>query len=146
MKKANSKGDSWNQTVIRFRAQLDTLFHGGQPSGRLEPEMALARIDKLAKEDLKRSVSRFFTAFSFIVSLICQSGNSHSRTQRLGRENAPGMWRSTLKVYSGQSAQLLSRPELNQMRMIPQWPLSRGVSISRLNFDSTWRTDLDQIL
>ena len=77
-KKPSSKKDGWEQTLVRFRAELDAEFdplrnvHDGQPSGGLVPEMALAIVHKLAKENLKRSVSGFFfTAFSFFISLIC---------------------------------------------------------------------------
>ena len=99
--KANSKKDGWNQTLVRFQAEFDTQYsvHNGQPSGGLVPATALASIDKFVKEDLKRSVSDFFTAFSFIISLICQPDNSHSGTQEPERENAPGMWRITSKAY-----------------------------------------------
>jgi len=63
-KKADSKTD-WDLTLVRFQVQLDTLYsvQNGQPSGGLVPETALADIERLVKEDLKRSVSGFFTAF-----------------------------------------------------------------------------------
>ena len=62
MKKADSKNDGWNQTLIRFQARFNTLYsvQNGQPSGGLVPEMALAETDKFVKEDLKQSVSGFF--------------------------------------------------------------------------------------
>ena len=62
-KKVDSDEDDWDQTLVRFRAELDnTLYNvqNGQPSGGLVPAMALASMNKLAKEDLKRSVSCFF--------------------------------------------------------------------------------------
>ena len=95
-KKADSK-DDWNLTLVRFQVQLDTLYgvQNGQPSGGLVPETALAEVNSLVKEDLKRSVSGFFTAFSLIISLICQLGNSRSVTQEPERESARGMWRTT---------------------------------------------------
>ena len=61
--KAAAKKEGWDQALRRFRDQLhDTLYsvRNGQPSGGLEPAMALATIDKLVKEDLQRSVSSFF--------------------------------------------------------------------------------------
>ena len=61
--KAAAKKEGWNQALTRFRTQLhDTLYtvRNGQPSGGLVPAMALAEIEKLVKEDLKRSVSNFF--------------------------------------------------------------------------------------
>jgi len=62
VKKADSKIDGWNQTLIRFQARFNTLYsvQNGQPSGGLVPEMALAEVDKFTKEDLKQSVSGFF--------------------------------------------------------------------------------------
>jgi hypothetical protein len=89
--------DSWEQTLVRFRAHFDTLIydHNGQPSGGLIPEKALAKLTKYVKEDLKRSVSDFFTAFSFIVSLICQPGNSRSVTRKPEKQSAPGMGKHT---------------------------------------------------
>ena len=58
-KKAKSDPSGWDQTLVRFRGHLDTLYNvqNGQPSGGLIPETALARIAQFAKEDLKRSVS-----------------------------------------------------------------------------------------
>ena len=95
-KKVDSKND-WNQTLVRFQVQLDTLYNvqNGQPSGWLVPEMALAEVNTLVKEDLKRSVSGFFTAFLLVILLICQPGNSLSETQRPEKESALGMWRIT---------------------------------------------------
>ena len=60
--KADVKKDGWNQTLVRFRDEFDTQHgvHNGQPSGGIVPAMALAKVDKLVKEDLKRSVSVFF--------------------------------------------------------------------------------------
>ena len=138
-KKADSSGDNWNQTLVRFRVQLDTLYsvRSEQPSGGLVPAMALAKIDKFAKEDLKQSVSWFFTAFSLIISLICQPGNSRSGTRRPERENVPGVWRITSKAYSRQSAQLPPLLELTRTRTIQRRPLSQGVSISPFPFDSS---------
>ena len=69
-KKPMLKRNGWDQTLARFRAKLETKFDtlknvcDGQPSGWLVPETTLAKIDKIMKEDLKRSVSGFFTAFS----------------------------------------------------------------------------------
>ena len=65
-KQPSSKKDGWEQTLVRFRAELDAEFdplrnvHDGQPSGGLVPEMALAIVNKYTKENLKRSVSGFF--------------------------------------------------------------------------------------
>ena len=61
-KKAESKIDGWDQTLVRFQAEFDTLYsvHYGQPSGGLVPAKALAKINEFMKEDLKRSVSSFF--------------------------------------------------------------------------------------
>ena len=61
-KEAESGDDSWDQTLVRFRAEFDTMYtvHNGQPSGGLVPAMALAEINEFVKEDLKRSVSGFF--------------------------------------------------------------------------------------
>jgi hypothetical protein len=58
----DSKSDGWEQTLVRFRAQCNTLIpvHNGQPSGWIVPEKALATINEFIKEDLKRSVSDFF--------------------------------------------------------------------------------------
>jgi len=91
--RAAERKEGWDQTLTRFRDQLnDTLYsvHNGQPSGGLVPEMALARLDELIKDDLKRSVSVFFTALSFIISLIRQPGNSRSGRRRPQTEIAPG--------------------------------------------------------
>jgi len=53
--------DGWDLTLVRFQAKLHDLVRDGQPPGGLSPEMALAaKIVKLAKEDLKRSVSHIF--------------------------------------------------------------------------------------
>ena len=66
-KKADSEDDDsgkadWDRTLVRFRAELDTLYsvHNGQPSGGLVPEVALAKVNELVKEDIKRSVSGSF--------------------------------------------------------------------------------------
>ena len=59
--------DGWDRTLVRFRAEFDTRYsvHYGQPSGGLVPEMALAKVDKYVKEDLKRSVScSFYCVFA----------------------------------------------------------------------------------
>ena len=74
------KKEGWNQTLVRFQAQFEAFlsFPDGQPAGGLTPEMDLAQVFKLAKDDLKNTVSGFFTGFSFIVSLICQPGGSRS--------------------------------------------------------------------
>ena len=61
--KAAAKKEGWDRTLPRFRAKLhDTLYsvRNGQPSGGLVPAVALAEVEKLVKEDLKRSVSSFF--------------------------------------------------------------------------------------
>ena len=61
--KEAEKREGWDEALPRFRAQLhDNLYsvRDGQPSGGLVPAMALAEIEKLAKEDLKRSVSGVF--------------------------------------------------------------------------------------
>ena len=61
--KAALKKEGWDQTLARFRVQLDDTLNGvrnGQPSGGLVPEMALAKIEQLVKDDLKQSVSGFF--------------------------------------------------------------------------------------
>ena len=61
--------NGWNQTLARFRARLDAEFdtlqniRDGQPSGGLVPEMALAEVEKIVKDDLKRSVSYFLLRF-----------------------------------------------------------------------------------
>ena len=64
-----SDSDGWNQALVRFRAHFDTLYdtHNENPSGGLVPEVALAKINSFVKEDLKRSVSIFFTALSFVI-------------------------------------------------------------------------------
>lgn len=57
-----SKKDGWDRTLDRFRAEFNRTLpsiQDGQPSGGLIPEKALARIDELIKDDLKRSVSDF---------------------------------------------------------------------------------------
>jgi len=59
--KTAQKKEGWDQSLPRFWAQLNDVLHNiRQPSGGLVPATALAEIDKLAKEDLKRSVSSFF--------------------------------------------------------------------------------------
>ena len=60
--KGDSDSESWDQTLVRFRAHLDAIYtvHDGRPSGGLVPENALARINKFIKEDLRRSVSDIF--------------------------------------------------------------------------------------
>ena len=64
--KPSPKKVSWEQTLIRFRAKVDAELetlrnvHDGQPSGGIVPEMALANVNKIMKEDLKRTVSGFF--------------------------------------------------------------------------------------
>ena len=53
--------NSWDATFVRFRAKLHDIVFNGQPPGGLSPETALtAKIMKLIKEELKRSVSRVF--------------------------------------------------------------------------------------
>jgi len=53
--------DGWDATLVQFQAKLHDFVRDGQPSGGLPPEMALvAKITKLLKEDLERSVSRTF--------------------------------------------------------------------------------------
>lgn len=53
--------DGWGATLVQFQAKLHDLVRNGQPSGGLPPEMALvAKITKIMKEDLKRSVSHTF--------------------------------------------------------------------------------------
>ena len=62
-KKVGTKKGGWDQTLTRFRARLHDDLYGvrdGQPSGGLVPAMALAKFEKIVKEDLKRSVSGFF--------------------------------------------------------------------------------------
>ena len=61
-KKAKPEKEDWNPTLSRFRSHFDPLFsvQNGRPSGGLEPEMALADISKIVKDDLKQSVSGFF--------------------------------------------------------------------------------------
>ena len=65
-KKPGPKKDAWRHTLVRFRAELDVEFDtlrnipDGRSSGGLVPEMALAIVNKPAKDDLKRSVSCFF--------------------------------------------------------------------------------------
>ena len=52
----------WDRTLSRFRTQLHNGLHSvhqGQPSGGFVPATALAEIDKIVKEDLEQSVSRF---------------------------------------------------------------------------------------
>ena len=91
--RAALKKEAWDQTLARFRGQLEVfIFLDGQPPGGLTPEMALAQVFQIVKDDLKNSVSGFFTGFTFIVSLICQPGDSRSGARRPGRENAdPGV-------------------------------------------------------
>ena len=87
--KASLKKEGWSQTLVRFQAQFEAFLDGpdGQPAGGLTPEMALAQVSKIAKDDLKNTVSGFFTGFSFIVSLICQPGGSRSGIRRPERED-----------------------------------------------------------
>ena len=60
-RKADSKND-WNLALFRFQNHFDALYsvQNGQPSGGLVPAMALAEVNKFAKDDLKRSVSNDF--------------------------------------------------------------------------------------
>ena len=61
-------------TLTHFRARVRNIVFDEQPPGGFLPEKALAaKIMVLAKEELKRSVSRIFTAFSPPISLIPQS-------------------------------------------------------------------------
>ena len=97
-KKAKSENEDWNPTLVRFRSHFDPLFsvQNGRPSGGLEPEKALAKVNKILKDDLKQSVSGFFTVFLLIVSLICQLRDSRSRGRSLERESVrPGVRRIT---------------------------------------------------
>ena len=139
-KKAEADFDSegWDRTLLRFRAHLDTLcnFQNGQPSGGFVPETALAKMNKFIKEDLKRSVSDFFTAFSFIISQICQPGNSRFETRGQERESAPGMWKHTLRVCCRKSARqtlLPFLPKVTRMKVVLLSTLSRIVSIGSLH-------------
>ena len=118
--------NGWNQTLARFRARLDAEFdtlqniRDGQPSGGLVPEMALAEVEKIVKDDLKRSVGYFFTAFSSLISLICQPGDSRFGISRLEKESAPGTWIGTSKAYCRQSARWNQPPHQearDQLRM-----------------------------
>ena len=55
------KIEDWDLTLIRFRTHFDTFsVRNGRPPGGLEPEMALAEVGKLIKDDLEQSVSDFF--------------------------------------------------------------------------------------
>ena len=137
-KKPILKRDGWDKTLARFRTKLDAKFdtlqnvRDGQPSGGLVPEMALAEVDRMMKEDLKRSVSGFLYCVFVIVSLICQPGNSRSGTSQPERESAPGTWRNTWKAYCRQSAQWSRLPLLGaqvRMRVVQQSPPFRDVSI-----------------
>lgn len=73
-KKVNPREDKegWDKTLARFREIFDAQYtvQNGQPSGVLVPEAAIAETNKFAKEDLKRSVSGFFTSLLSIISLI----------------------------------------------------------------------------
>ena len=49
----------WGAALVRFEANVYETVLNGQPSGGSMPEKALAaKIQKLSKEELKRSVSR----------------------------------------------------------------------------------------
>lgn len=55
--------EGWDSTLVRFRAKFyeAVLNEEGEPSRGLLPEMALAaKTAKIAKDDLKRSVSGIF--------------------------------------------------------------------------------------
>ena len=80
------KKEGWNQTLVRFQARFEAFFNNpaAQPAGGLTPEMTLVQIFKIVKDDLKNTVSGFFTGFSFIVSLICQPGDSRSGIRKPG--------------------------------------------------------------
>lgn len=53
--------DGWDVALSQFRAKLRDLVFDGEPLGEVLPEKVLAaRITKLVKEELKRSVSRIF--------------------------------------------------------------------------------------
>ena len=95
--KAALKKEGWDQALVRFRGQFGVfLVLDGQPPGGLTPEMALAQVYKIIKDDLKNSVSGFFTGFSFIILLICKPGDSRSGARGPGRENVdPGALRNT---------------------------------------------------
>ena len=99
-KKAKFDSDDWSRTFARFRAGLNALYlvHNGQPSGGVEPEVVLAEVDRLVKDDLKQSVSNFFYCVFFVISLICQPGNSHSGMGRPDKGNVPGMRKHTWRV------------------------------------------------
>ena len=61
--KAAAKKEGWDRVLPRFLTQLHNELHSvgdAQPSRGLIPATALAKIDKLVKEDLERSVSGFF--------------------------------------------------------------------------------------
>ena len=59
--KAALKKEAWDDTLARFRGQLQVFFVlDGQPPGGLTPEMALAQVFQIAKDDLKNSVSGVF--------------------------------------------------------------------------------------
>jgi len=58
-----TKKEGWDRALPRFQARLDEALQSvrnGHPSGGFVPEVALAEMDKKAKEDLERSVSHFF--------------------------------------------------------------------------------------
>lgn len=96
MKNPTLQKNGWNHTLARFRARLDAEFdtlqnvRGGQSSGGLVPEKALAKIDKVVKDDLKRSVSAFLLCFgpSFyrFVNLATAAPGFHGRRRKALQE------------------------------------------------------------
>jgi len=153
MKKADSKKDGWNQTLVRFQAQFDTLYtvQNGQPSGGLVPEMALAEVDKFVKEDLKRSVSGFFYCVSVHHFTNLSTWQQPLRNTKAGEgkrsRDVEDYLKGLLKaIRPVELAPIPAGAEPNENGTMVVALSRRKHFFSSLRFDSTWPTDLDRML
>lgn len=103
-KRKNEKGSDngeyegwWDTALVRFQTKLNHTVLSKQPPGRSSFEMALAaKIAKLVKEELKRSVGRiFYRVFaphftnSVILITAAPGYQSRRRKTRKGRGGTP---------------------------------------------------------
>ena len=88
--------ESWDSALVRFQTKADKLLgiQHGRPSGGFGPATALAKINTIVKDDLKRSVSGFLYCV-----LIHRFTNASTRQQPLQR--APTRSRDTEDYMKG---------------------------------------------
>jgi len=149
--KAALKKVGWDQTLVRFRDQLDDTLNSvrnGQPSGGFVPEMALAKIEELAKDNLKRSVSGCFYCV-----IVHRFTNSSTWQQPLRDTRAADGTRSRhiedyLKGLIGAICRAESTPEPDVVKSKEDDTSVAALSRRKcfLSFRPGARTDLDRVL